>query len=149
MRWRGDLILNEWGDAMRKIVLVALVTVMLASLAADAQDGKTILDAAGRALGSTNLNSIQYSGVGTNNAFGQAYAPGGPWPAFKVTSYTASINYTTPAMRVEFERTNPDGQIRGGGGLPLLSPQKTDPGPKRFIRLECGRPERDSRARRS
>jgi glyoxylase-like metal-dependent hydrolase (beta-lactamase superfamily II) len=97
---------------------------MLASLAVHAQDRKTVLDAASRALGSTNLTSIQYSGVGTNNAFGQAYAPGGPWPTFKVTSYTASINYSTPAMRVELERTNPDGQIRGGGGLPLLSPQK-------------------------
>jgi len=37
------------------------------------------------------------------------YAPDGPWPAFKVTSYTASINYATSAMRVEINRTNPDG----------------------------------------
>ena len=104
---------------MRKIVSVTFVIVVLAfaSMTVHAQDRKTVLDAASRALGSTNLTSIQYSGVGTNNAFGQAYAPGGPWPAFKVTSYTASINYSTRAMRVEFERTNPDGQIRGRAGF--------------------------------
>jgi len=109
---------------MRKIFFATPLIVLLAALAGHAQDQKATLDSAARALGSTNLTSIQYSGTGTNNAFGQAYAPGGPWPAFKVTSYTAAINYTTPAMRVELERTNPDGLIRGGGGLPLLSPQK-------------------------
>jgi hypothetical protein len=100
------------------------VIVAFAPIASHAQDGKAILDTAARALGATNLTSIQYSGTGTNNAFGQAYAPDGPWPAFKVTSYTAFINYATPAMRVEINRTNPDGQIRGGGGLPVLAPQK-------------------------
>lgn len=28
-----------------------------------------------------------------------------------MTSYTACINYATPAMRVEINRTNPDGRI--------------------------------------
>jgi glyoxylase-like metal-dependent hydrolase (beta-lactamase superfamily II) len=109
---------------MRRIVIALPVVIVLAALAGHAQAGNATLDAASRALGATELTSIQYSGSGTNNAFGQAYAPGGPWPAFKVTSYTASINYTIPAMRVELERTNPEGQIRGGGGLPLLAPQK-------------------------
>jgi glyoxylase-like metal-dependent hydrolase (beta-lactamase superfamily II) len=109
---------------MRNTSVTVSVIVALAALTGRAQDGTAILDSAARALGATNLTSIQYSGSGTNNAFGQAYAPGGPWPAFKVTSYTASINYATPAMRVEIERTNPDGQIRGGGGLPVLAPQK-------------------------
>jgi glyoxylase-like metal-dependent hydrolase (beta-lactamase superfamily II) len=94
------------------------------TLTVHAQDGGGTLDTAARALGATNLTSIAYSGSGTNNAFGQSYAPDGPWPPFKVTSYTASINYTTEAMRVELDRTNPDGQVRGGGGLPLLAPQK-------------------------
>src|SRR6185295_3820398 len=112
------------GREMRSKAVAMSVIVALAALAGHAQDGTAILDSAARALGATNLTAIQYSGSGTNNAFGQAYAPGGPWPAFKVTSYTASINYATPAMRIELERTNPDGQIRGGGGLPVLAPQK-------------------------
>ena len=102
--------------------------------------------------GAANLTSIQYSGSGTNNAFGQAYAPGGPWPAFKVTSYTASINYATPAMRIELERTNPDGVIRGGGGLPLLAPQRQVQVVSGDVCVERGRPERGAgpgRRRRS
>jgi len=109
---------------MRTIALAMSVIVALPALAGRAQNATTTLDAAARALGATNLTSIQYAGSGTNNAFGQSYAPGGPWPAFKVTSYAAAINYTTPAMRVELNRTNPDGQVRGGGGLPVLAPQK-------------------------
>jgi len=109
---------------MKKELLALALLLLAASIAVHAQDTKATLNAAAQALGATNLNSIQYLGSGTNNAFGQAYAPGGPWPAFKVTSYTASINYANPAMRVELERTNPDGVIRGGGGLPLLAPQK-------------------------
>src|SRR5262245_21476123 len=109
---------------MRKFALAAPVIAALVSFVGHAQGTNAVLVDAARALGAANLNSIQYSGNGTNNAFGQGYAPGGPWPAFKVTSYTAAIDYTKPAMRVELERTNPDGVIRGGGGLPLLAPQR-------------------------
>ncbi len=109
---------------MRRIAFALPVVIALFAVAAQAQDAKATLDAASRALGATDLNSIQYSGAGTSNAFGQAYAPGGAWPEFKLTSYSVAINYTTPAMRIDLERTNPDGQIRGGGGLPLLAPQK-------------------------
>ena len=89
-----------------------------------AQGGKATLEAAAKALG--DVTTLQYSGSGSNNAFGQAFKPSEPWPAFKVTSYTASIDYKTPAMHVVLERTNPDGVVRGGGGLPLLAPQKQD-----------------------
>ena len=109
---------------MRRTALAMMTILATAALAGYAQSGADTLDAAARALGATNLTSIQYSGSGTNNAFGQAYAPGGRWPAFKITSYTASINYATPAMRIELERFNPEGVIRGGGGLPLLAPQR-------------------------
>ena len=108
---------------MRRLWFAMLVLGVL-SVGGQAQVGNTALDAAANTLGVTRLTSIQYSGSGTNNAFGQAYLPGGPWPAFKVTSYTATIDYNKPAMRVELERTNPDGPIRGGGGLPLLAPQR-------------------------
>ena len=47
------------------------------------------------AMGAANVNSIQFSGSGTNYAFGQAYTPGGPWPRFEVKTYTAAIDYQT------------------------------------------------------
>ena len=119
---------------MRRIIFALPAILVLCALVVNAQDGKTTLDAAARTLGATDLTSIQYSGSGTSNAFGQAYAPGGPWPAFKLTSYSAAINYTTPAMRVELERTNPDGQIRGGGGLPLAGTRIHDQYTSLFLR---------------
>jgi glyoxylase-like metal-dependent hydrolase (beta-lactamase superfamily II) len=109
---------------MRAPAFVLSAIVALAAPAGHAQDGRATLDAAARALGAAAVTSIQYSGSGLNHAYGQAYAPGGAWPAFKVTGFTAVIDYSTAAMRVELDRTNPDGQIRGGGGLPLLAPQK-------------------------
>jgi glyoxylase-like metal-dependent hydrolase (beta-lactamase superfamily II) len=109
---------------MKRIAFALPAILAFVAITGKAQDRKATLDAAAAALGAADLNSIQYSGSGTSNAFGQAYAPGGAWPAFKLTSYNVAINYSTPAMRVDLERTNPDGQIRGGGGLPLLAPQK-------------------------
>jgi glyoxylase-like metal-dependent hydrolase (beta-lactamase superfamily II) len=110
---------------LSKLVLLAAMASAVVSLSLGvlrAQDAKATLEAAAKALG--DVNSIQYSGSGSNNAYGQAFKPGDPWPAFKVTSYTATVDYKAPAMRVELDRTNPDGVVRGGGGLPLLAPQK-------------------------
>lgn len=81
------------------------------------------LEAAAKAMGGNNLNGIQVTATGTSYAFGQAFKPGGPWPAFKVTRFNQVINLADPSMRIELERTNPDGNVQGGGGLPLAGPQ--------------------------
>ena len=70
------------------------------------------------------VNTMELSGTGSSYAFGQAYKPGGAWPAFK-TEYHASVSFNPPAMRIEMSRSNPDGPIQGGGGLPLTAPQHT------------------------
>ena len=67
---------------------------------------------------------MEFSANGTMNALGQSFKPGDPWPAFKVTSYHAWIDFNQPAMRVDLTRTNPDGPAKGGGGLPLAAPQR-------------------------
>src|SRR5256885_3065809 len=83
------------------------------------------LEAVSKALGaSKGLTSLQFSAKGSNNAYGQAWRADMPWPAFKIFSYTATLDYATPAMRIDLQRTNPDTRpVRGGGGLPLLAPQ--------------------------
>jgi glyoxylase-like metal-dependent hydrolase (beta-lactamase superfamily II) len=83
------------------------------------------LEAVSKALGaSKGLTSLQFSAKGSNHAYGQAWRADMPWPAFKIFSYTATIDYATPAMRIDLQRTNPDTTpVRGGGGLPLLAPQ--------------------------
>jgi glyoxylase-like metal-dependent hydrolase (beta-lactamase superfamily II) len=70
------------------------------------------------------INTLEFWGSGTTNAFGQAYKAGGPGPAFK-TEYHVALSYNPPSMRVEMTRSNPDGPIQGGGGLPLAAPQHT------------------------
>jgi glyoxylase-like metal-dependent hydrolase (beta-lactamase superfamily II) len=108
---------------MRKIVTALAVAAAVGWLtSARAQDAKATLEAAARALG--DVSSIQFSGSGTTNSYGQSFKPGEPWPAFKTTSYTVTVDYKIPAMRMELQRTNPDVKVvQGGGGLPLLAPQ--------------------------
>ena len=62
------------------------------------------LQAAAQALGANDLKSIEYSGTGKWFQFGQAPSPTLPWPAFDVSSFTASVNYETPAARVQMVR---------------------------------------------
>ena len=81
--------------------------------------------AAADAMGATNLNSIQFSGSGTNYAYGQAYTPGGPWPRFEVKTYAAAIDYQTPSMRLEMLRAQGEHPPRGGGAQPFAIDQRT------------------------
>jgi hypothetical protein len=68
------------------------------------------------------VTTVEFWGSGTTYGLGQAHKPSGPSPAFK-TEYHVALAYNPPAMRVEMTRTNPDGPIQGGGGLPPAVPQ--------------------------
>lgn len=125
---------------MRNVTVVFAAGVIAAALSVTlrAQNAPSPLDAAARALGSTGLHSIQYAGTGANFAFGQAYSAGAPWPRFNLKTYVVAIDYTSPAMRVEFERTipaqtppagvqpNPYIWKGGGGAPPFVLPQRRD-----------------------
>ena len=81
--------------------------------------------AAAEAMGATNLTSIQYSGSGTNFAYGQAASPGGPWPRFVVKTYDVAIDYQAPAMRLDMLRAQGENPPRGGGAQPFAIDQRT------------------------
>jgi glyoxylase-like metal-dependent hydrolase (beta-lactamase superfamily II) len=68
--------------------------------------------------------TAQYQAAGTQYIVGQSFKPGAPWPAAKLTKYNVWINYAVPGIRIELERTNPDGPVQGGGGLPFAAPQR-------------------------
>jgi glyoxylase-like metal-dependent hydrolase (beta-lactamase superfamily II) len=68
--------------------------------AAWAQDAKTVLQDAAKAMGSPK--SIVYSGTGFNGFFGQAVQPGYSWPQRELTGYTRSINYDQKSSKEEF-----------------------------------------------
>jgi glyoxylase-like metal-dependent hydrolase (beta-lactamase superfamily II) len=89
---------------MHKRIVVCLgLSIAVSSSACTRQEAGT-LEAAVDALGANELKSIEYSGTGKWFQFGQAPNPTVPWPAFNVTAFTASIDYQTPAARVQMER---------------------------------------------
>ncbi len=98
---------------MRRLMIPSLaLAIAVASAACGPQAGS--LQAANDALGATQVNSVEFSGTGRWYQFGQAPAPGTPWPQFDVSSYTATVNYATPAARVQMTRkqTIEPGRVR-------------------------------------
>ena len=93
---------------------------MLLATIAVAQDSKSVLDDAARALGAAALQSIEYSGTGATFPIGQAYGPGKPWPRFRMTAYTATIDFGAPAMRESLTRVDEENPPRGGGAGPYI-----------------------------
>jgi glyoxylase-like metal-dependent hydrolase (beta-lactamase superfamily II) len=88
---------------MRTLMISSVaIAVALGSAACGPQAGS--LQAANDALGAAQVNSIEFSGTGRWYQFGQAPAPNTPWPQFDVSSYTATVNYATPAARVQMTR---------------------------------------------
>jgi glyoxylase-like metal-dependent hydrolase (beta-lactamase superfamily II) len=112
------------------LVLVAFVAVAVAWAvpALAGQDAHTILSNVSKAMGADNLKTVQYTGSATEFAFGQAVNPSSPWPGFVEKSYTRTINYDTPAWRVDrvLDAIPPD---RRGGGLPPGPTQSVVVGP--------------------
>jgi len=98
---------------MRTLMTSSLVVaIAVASIACGPQAGS--LQAANETLGTAQVNSIEFSGTGRWYQFGQAPAPNLPWPQFDVSNYTATINYATPAARVQMTRkqTIEPGRVR-------------------------------------
>jgi glyoxylase-like metal-dependent hydrolase (beta-lactamase superfamily II) len=88
------------------------LTVVVSVAACGEQAGT--LAAARAAMGADRVTAIEFAGSGRFFQFGQAPSPSLPWPQFDVSSYTASINYTTPAARVQMTRiqTVEPGRVR-------------------------------------
>ncbi|PYS34284.1 MAG: hypothetical protein DMG14_29895 [Acidobacteria bacterium] len=101
------------------VLLIGLLLAAVAPLSSSAQDAGSVIDTAAKTMGTATLQSIRYTGSGTNNSVGQAFTSGGPWPRFKVTKYVALVNYTAPAMRQEIIRIDNEYPPRGGGAGPF------------------------------
>src|SRR4029453_15570185 len=98
---------------------VATVVNVLVTTSPFAQDAKTVVANASKAMGADSLRSVQYTGAGYDFAFGQAYSPTSPWPKFTVKSYTRSIDFERPASQATRLRMQFENPPRGGGQQPL------------------------------
>src|SRR3977135_34745 len=88
-----------------------------------AQDAKAVIGNASKAIGVDTLKTVQYSATGLDFTLGQAPTPSSPWPKFINKSYTRSINFETPASKVDRVRMQGENPPRGGGQQPVVGEQ--------------------------
>src|SRR5262245_17939849 len=108
------------GDVMRRPTVLAGV---LATAFTAACSHQATLQSSTDALGAAGVKSIEYSGSGRWYQFGQAASPKTAWPQFDVKSFTATINYETPAARVQMTRIQ---SITPGRVRPTPTEQRPD-----------------------
>jgi glyoxylase-like metal-dependent hydrolase (beta-lactamase superfamily II) len=98
------------------VILAALLTVPMS-----AQDARTTIDNAMKAMG--DLRTVEFSATGFDFVLGQNYGAAAPWPKFINKSYRRWIDFQAPASRVERIRTQGEVPPRGGGQQPVIGEQ--------------------------
>jgi glyoxylase-like metal-dependent hydrolase (beta-lactamase superfamily II) len=126
---------------MRTVTVLVLGLAAAVSTACGPRAGS--LEAATAALGANNVRSVEFAGSGKWYQFGQAPNPTLPWPQFDVSAYTSSINYETPAARVQMTRSQtvepgrvrpapveqrPDQYVSGASAWNMAPPAGAAPG---------------------
>ena len=107
----------------RRLILAGVLFTLFASLAA-AQDAKTVIASASKAMGADTLNTIEFSGSGADFAIGQAYNGNSPWPKFIDKTYTRAISFDAGAgSRMERIRMQGENPPHGGGQQPIIGEQ--------------------------
>jgi glyoxylase-like metal-dependent hydrolase (beta-lactamase superfamily II) len=86
---------------MRK-AWIALALAALLSQTVVAQDAKTVISNASKAMGAEGLNSIHYYGVAQNGNLGQNNNANQPWPLTAANDYVRVIDFTQPASRASW-----------------------------------------------
>jgi glyoxylase-like metal-dependent hydrolase (beta-lactamase superfamily II) len=84
---------------MHKRTVIGALLIALMSTGASAQDGKTVIANASKAMGMDNLAALTYSGTATNGNYGQSRHIAGPLQITAITSYTRAIDLNRPASR--------------------------------------------------
>jgi len=83
---------------LRKLGVGALLLTAM-TIGASAQDARTIIANASKAMGADTLASLTYSGTAANGNFGQSKHVAGPLEMTAITSYTRAIDLNQPASR--------------------------------------------------
>jgi glyoxylase-like metal-dependent hydrolase (beta-lactamase superfamily II) len=108
---------------MVKKCLSTLALALIVTWVASAQDARTVVANASKAMGVDTLKTVQFSATGFDFALGQAPNPSAPWPKFIEKSYTRAINFETPASKVDRVRMQGENPPHGGGQQPLVGEQ--------------------------
>jgi len=81
-------------------IFAAMLVAALASAAA-AQDARSTIAAASKAMGADTLNTIEFSGSGSDFTLGQAYSGTSPWPKFIDKTYARQVDFRIPASKMD------------------------------------------------
>src|SRR5215510_7966890 len=92
---------------------------------AAAQDAKTVLQAADRAMGASAVNSIQYSATGWMRPVGQSYTSDADWPRLDLKSYSNVIDYGSRSGKEEYVQVQGNNRPLGGGFQPIVGERRT------------------------
>ncbi|MBM3818415.1 MAG: MBL fold metallo-hydrolase [Acidimicrobiia bacterium] len=84
---------------MTRHVLAALICTALIAQPALAQDAKTVIANASKAMGADGVTSVTYYGSGANYNLGQNNNAQGPWPRVNLNDYRRTIDFNAPASR--------------------------------------------------
>jgi glyoxylase-like metal-dependent hydrolase (beta-lactamase superfamily II) len=89
---------------MRRRLSILIALVFLVAGSASAQDARSVLQASLKAMGGTNLKSIQITGAGWLSQIGQTYGLAEDWPKYEVADYTRMIDYDAKWSREDYTR---------------------------------------------
>ena len=108
---------------MRSRSILAVLVVAVFASVATAQDARTTIAAASKAMGADTLNTIEFSATGFDFAVGQAYSGTSPWPKFVDKTYTRQVDFRVPSSKVDRIRMQGENPPRGGGQQPVRGEQ--------------------------
>jgi glyoxylase-like metal-dependent hydrolase (beta-lactamase superfamily II) len=100
---------------MSKRLGMLLMISAAAIMPAAAQDAKSFLQTADKAIGASGVKSVAYAGTGTIRYVGQSFDPNGDWPRAPLTSYTNTIDYGSKSSKEEYAVDLTKKEQRGGG----------------------------------
>jgi glyoxylase-like metal-dependent hydrolase (beta-lactamase superfamily II) len=84
---------------------LACVTLGAGDANAQAVDARAALEAAAKAMGTTNLKSIQFTADGYLSKVGEQYDLATDWPHFNVANYTRTIDFDAKYMRLDYDQS--------------------------------------------
>ncbi len=84
------------------VFFVALITLSPRTTSAQVVDARKALEAAAKAMGTTNLKSIQFTADGFLSKVGEQYDLTTDWPHFDVAEYTRTIDFDAKYMRLDY-----------------------------------------------
>ncbi len=86
------------------LITTALLGLWAGMTSAQKVDARAALLASVQAMGTDQLETIEYSGFGFSSRIGQQYSVNGGWPTYEVADYTRSIDYEAGWSREDYTR---------------------------------------------